>query len=261
MVDRDRHLRFEACFNFRDLGGYETTDGLRVRWGTLFRSDSLESLSEGDLALLRTLGLRTAVDLRSSAEQARGPARLADLGGVSVHHAPLFEEHARPFVPAELTSEEPPPGETYLAIANAGTEALGAAVRAVAEGEHSIVFFCAAGRDRTGMLAALILSALGVPDEAIVADYLLSDRALEPAIAWSKENAPARAAELAALPDWLLYTSPGVMEAFLDGLRAQHGSIEAYLAAGGAGADVLSTLRGRLLEGADGASAEVTGAL
>jgi protein-tyrosine phosphatase len=261
VVGRDRHLSFEACFNFRDLGGYETTDGRRVRWGALFRSDSLESLSDGDREVLRTLGLRTAVDLRSSAERARGAARLTDINGVSVHHAPLFEEHALPFQPAELTSVEPPPGETYLAIANAGTEALGAAVRAIAEGEHAVVFFCAAGRDRTGMVAALILSVLGVPDEAIVADYLLSDRALEPAIAWSEANAPARAAEFAALPDWLLHTSPGVMRAFLDGLRAQHGSIEAYLAAVGAGPDVVSTLKSRLLEEAAGASAEVTGAL
>jgi protein-tyrosine phosphatase len=260
VVGRDRHLSFEACFNFRDLGGYETTDGRRVRWGTLFRSDSLERLSDGDREVLGALGLRTVVDLRSSAEQARGPARLGGLSKASVHHTPLFEEHSLPFQRAELTSVAPPPGETYLAIADAGAEAVGAAVRTVAQGDHAVAFFCAAGRDRTGMIAALILSVLGVPDEAIVADYRLSDRSLEPAIAWSEANAPALAAELAALPAWLLYTSPEVMEAFLDGLRAQHGSIEGYLAAAGAGADVVATLRGRLLEEADGADG-VAGAL
>ena len=208
--------------------------------------------------MLGELGLRTAVDLRASAERERGPASFGGLAGVSVHHTPLFEEHALPFQRAELASVAPPPGETYLAIAAAGAVAVGAAVRAVAAGEEAAVFFCAAGRDRTGMIAALVLSVLGVDDETIVADYLLSDRSLEPTIAWAEANAPDIAAEMAALPDWVLYTSPDVMEAFLDGLRAQHGSIEAYLAAAGAGADVVAALRGRLLEEADG---ELAGAL
>jgi protein-tyrosine phosphatase len=259
VVDRDRHLGLEACFNFRDLGGYETTDGRRVRWGALYRSDSLERLSDGDLELLGALGVRTAVDLRSSAELEQGPARLDGLPGVSVHHAPLFERHALPFQPAELASVEPPPGETYLAIAHAGAGAVGAAVRAIAHGEEAIVFFCAAGRDRTGMIAAIVLSALGVDDDAIVADYRLSDRAVAPTMAWSQANAPERAAEMAALPDWVLYTTREGIQAFLDGLRAQHGSIEGYLAAAGAGADVVAALRDRLLEEADGAA--VAGAL
>jgi protein-tyrosine phosphatase len=258
VAERDRHVSFEACFNFRDLGGYGTNDGRRVRWGTLFRSDSLERLSDADVERLGALGLRTAVDLRSSAERERGPARLDGLPRVSIHHTPLFEQGALPFEPAELASEEPPPGQTYLAIAEAGSAALGAAVRAVAHGEEATVFFCAAGRDRTGMLAALILSALGVEDDAIVADYRLSDRSVEPAIAWSQVNAPDRAAEFAVLPNWVLYTTAEGIQAFLDGLRAQHGSIEAYLAQAGAGADVVAALRGRLLEDAEG---ELAGAL
>jgi len=245
VVERERHLSFDACFNFRDLGGYETNDGRRVRWGSLFRSDTLQWLSDGDLARVRALGLRTVVDLRSSAELARGPARLGD---VTAHHTPLFEAHALPFQPAELTSVAPPPGETYLAIAAAGAGALGAAVRAIAQGEHPVAFFCQAGRDRTGMLAAILLSVLGVPDETIVADYLLTDLALAPTIAWAERNAPERFAELAALPDWLLHASPEVMAAFLDGLREEHGSIEAYLESVGAGTAVVRTLRSRLLE-------------
>jgi len=248
--DRDRHVSFEACFNFRDLG-YETADGRRVRRGALYRSDSLQFLTADDLEVLGKLGVRTIVDLRSSAELARAASRIGDLADVAVHHAPLFEEHALPFKPAGLTDPEPPPGETYLAIAADGRDAIGAAVRSIVLGEHAVVFHCAAGRDRTGMLAALILSALGVPDETIVADYALSDRAHEPAIAWAEANAPELAAEIKSLPDWLVSASPVVMQAFLDGLRARHGSIEGYLAAIGVGEHLVGGLRRRLLEGSD----------
>jgi len=245
---RDRHVPFEACFNFRDVGGYETTDGRRVRWGAIYRSDSLQFLTEDDQGALGRLGVRTIVDLRSSAELARAASRIADLTDVAVHHVPLFEEHSLPFKRAELTGPEPPPGETYLAIAAAGGDALAEAVRAIALGEHAVVFHCAAGRDRTGMLAAIVLSVLGVPDETIVTDYVLSDLAHGPAVAWAEVHAPELAAEFASLPDWLLYASPVVMQAFLDGLRTQHGSVEDYLAAIGVGQDVLGTLRRRLLE-------------
>jgi protein-tyrosine phosphatase len=245
---RDRHVPFEACFNFRDVGGYETADGHRVRWGAIYRSDSLQFLTAGDQEALGKLGVRTIVDLRSSAELARAASRVVDLEDVAVHHVPLFEEHSLPFRRAELTSPEPPPGETYLAIAAEGGDAFAAAVRSVALGEHAVVFHCAAGRDRTGMLAAIVLSALGVPDETIVADYVLSDRAHEPAVAWAETNAPELAAEFASLPDWLLHASPVVMQAFLDGLRTRHGSIEGYLAAIGVGENVVGTLRRRLLE-------------
>jgi protein-tyrosine phosphatase len=245
-----RHVPFEASFNFRDLGGYETRDGKRVRWGALFRSDSLQWLTDDDRAVFSKLGVRTVVDLRSSAEVARSTPLRHDAGAVALHHVPLFEEHSLPFERAERASPEPPPGETYLAIAAGGRDAVAAAVRAIAHGEHAVVFHCAAGRDRTGMLAAIILSVLGVPDETIVADYLLSDRAVEPTVRWAGANAPDLAAEVAELPDWLIFTSPLVIQAFLDGLCRAHGSVEGYLAAAGVGRDVVSTLRHRLLEAA-----------
>jgi protein-tyrosine phosphatase len=243
-----RHVPFEASFNFRDLGGYETRDGQRVRRSAVYRADSLQWLTPGDQEILAQLGVRTIVDLRSSAERARAASRIDDLADVAVHHVPLFEEHSLPFKPAELNDPPPPPGETYLAIAADGRRAVATALRSVALGEHAVVFHCAAGRDRTGMVAAIVLAALGVDDETIVSDYLLSNRAYEPAVAWAEVNAPEWAAEIASLPDWLLYAEPAVIQAFLDGLRAQHGSIEGYLAAIGIGDDVVATLRRRLLE-------------
>ena len=89
-----------------------------------------------------------------------------------------------------------------------------------------MVFHCAAGKDRTGILAGLLLSALGVSDEIIMADYELTNRSLADRLSWAKVNDPEEAAEIAARPTWLLRSSGPVMKAFLEGLRNRHGSIE-----------------------------------
>ena len=250
MAGDSRHVPFEASFNFRDLGGYRTVDGHRVRWNAVYRADSLQRLTPADQQLLAQLGIRTIVDLRSSAELARAASRVGELADVAIHHTPLFEEHSLPFKAAELHDPAPPPGETYLAIATEGGDAMAAAVRAIALGAHAVVFHCAAGRDRTGMVAAIVLAALGVDDDTIVSDYVLSNRGHEPTITWAEANAPELAAEMASLPNWLHHAVPEGIQAFLDGLRTHHGSIEGYLAAIGIGEDVVTTLRRRLLEAA-----------
>ena len=243
-----RHVEFEHCFNFRDIGGYETADGRRVRRNAVFRSDSLHRLTTADLTRAQDLGVRTVIDLRSTAELTRDGRFAVCDDAVAFHHTPLFEEDTLPFTPAEPGDPEPPPGESYIAMAVAGRDALATALRVIAEGDHAVVFHCAAGKDRTGILAALVLSTLGVPDEVIIADYTLSDRALAPAIAWAEANDREWAEELATLPSWLLHAPTKVMQAFLDLLRAHHGSIDAYLTDAGFGEEHRAVLRARLLE-------------
>ncbi len=238
MTDLNRHVALETCFNFRDLGGYRATHGQTVRWGCVFRSDSLRSLTSADFAVLSGLGVRTVVDLRSTKEL-ESEGRSAHLGELDYHHAPLFEQEPLP---------DPRPGEMYLAIAAARGESLAGSLRTIAECDHAVVFHCAAGKDRTGILAAMLLAALGVPDESIIADYVLSGRALEPWLAWAKVSDPKLAEEIEALPGWLLRASPEFMRSFLDGIRSRYGSVENYLGEIGAGADVTRTLRSRLLE-------------
>jgi len=246
-VDGDRYVRFEACFNFRDIGGYETVDGQRVRWGAVFRSDSLHRLTATDLKIAMVLGLRTVVDLRSTAELEQ-QGRFARADDVAFHHLPLFEQDSLPFKPAEPEDPEPPPGEDYVAIATTGSSSIAETLRVIAEGDHSVVFHCAAGKDRAGILAALVLSILGVPEESIAADYHLSERALAPSLAWAEANNPEMAAEIATLPGWLLRAPVPVMRAFLHILRSRHGSIGGFLAEAGVDRDVAAALRARLLE-------------
>ena len=241
-----RHVPFEACFNFRDLGGYETVSGARVRWGAVYRSDALHRLTDQDLESARELGLRTVIDLRSSKEL-EDEGRFAHAHDVAFHHLPVFEHGALPFKPFEPDDPAPPPGEDYVAMATSGRESIASALRVIAEGDHAVVFHCAAGKDRTGIVAALVLSSLGVPDELIAADYHLSEQAGAAWRAWAEQNDPERAAEVAKLPSWAHRAPVPVIAAFLSSLRERYGSTDGYLTDAGVEDDVLDALRARLL--------------
>jgi protein-tyrosine phosphatase len=241
----ERHVAFEACFNFRDIGGYETVDGRRVRWGSVYRSDTLHRLKTADLERALDIGIRTVIDLRSAEELERS-GRFGRAHEVAFHHLPLEDEVA--LDPPDRDLAEPPPGEVYVEMATAGRAAVANILRVIAEGEHAVVFHCFAGKDRTGVLAALLLSILGVPDDTIVGDYSLSDHALGPAVAWAESNDPEWAARMAAFPPWILRAPSQSLQAFLDILRDRHGSIDGYLADAGVEPEVADVLRARLLE-------------
>jgi protein-tyrosine phosphatase len=186
------------------------------------------------------------IDLRSSAELERS-GRVSGLD-VAFHHAPLFEEDSLPFKWAEPDDPEPPAGEDYVAIAENGASALAFALEVIAEGEHPVVFHCAAGKDRTGILTGLLLSALGVSDETIMEDYELTNLSLAAHLSWAKANDPKEAAEIAGRPTWLLQSSGPGIKALLEILRTRHGSVEGYLRGLGVTNEKLDTLRARLLE-------------
>jgi protein-tyrosine phosphatase len=247
MAQGSRHVEFEACFNFRDLGGYETTAGLTVAWGRVYRSDMFHRMTAADRERLRDLGLRTVIDLRSTAEVAR--LGRFDHHEVDFRHHPVFEEETTrlPPLPGRDDPEPDDPAEAYLVLAEEGAGALAAALRVLAEGEHPAVFHCAAGKDRTGILAALLLIALGVPEDAVVADYQLTEAALPRQTAWVERFEPETAEELAARPAWLLAAPAHLMRAFLDGLRHRHGSVAGYLEDIGVDDRLVAELRARLL--------------
>lgn len=165
--------------NFRDLGGYRTTDGRQVRWRTVFRSDALR-LTEADVAVLRDrVGLRGVVDLRAGFEfghrEGGGPpnhvARLEAVG-VRRYHLPMVDETR---IARQASDERPPAAAMYLKMFERGAGPLAEVFRLIGDPDnHPLVFHCAAGKDRTGIVAALLLGLLGVDDETIVADYALS---------------------------------------------------------------------------------------
>jgi protein-tyrosine phosphatase len=250
MALADRRIPLEAGFNFRDLGGHQTADGRRVRTGVLYRADTLHRLTAADLGVLRRLGLRTVIDLRTSTELERfGRVGLTD-DEIAHHHLPMIDEVRSP--ESRFEDEVPTPeqrGEIYLRMLEQGRPAVADALRVLAaDGALPAVFHCTAGKDRTGVLAALVLGQLGVPDDAVAEDYALTEETVEATRAWLEANDREYAAARANYPTWIWEAPAATMHAFLARVRAEHGSIPALLADLGLTQDTLDALAAALLE-------------
>jgi protein-tyrosine phosphatase len=250
MALTDRRIALEAGFNFRDLGGHETADGRRVRSGVLYRADTLHRLTAADLDVLRRLGLRTVIDLRTRTELERfGRAGLTD-DEVAHHHLPMVDEVRSP--EARAQEDAPTPAERgglYLRMLEGGGPAVAESLRVLTgAGALPAVFHCTAGKDRTGVLAAVVLGQLGVPDEAIAEDYALTEESVEATRAWLEANDRGFATTRATYPTWIWEAPAETMLAFLADVRANHGSITDLLLGLGLTPATLDALATALLE-------------
>jgi len=267
-VPRERLVALEGTLNFRDIGGYPTVDGRHVSWGRVYRSDALHKLTEADQAQLVRLGIRHVWDFRHDREVENDVSRLPS--GVEHHRVPIGPnpEQARAMPQGPAARPEGPGagiqgltgGQTDISFEDvAGMYAgmlehfapqFAAVVRAASdEADLPILFHCTAGKDRTGVAAALLLAALGVPDEHVIADYELTNEYRTPTRL--KELAPELEEQGIDIERVLpLFSAQGpVMQLTLDALRDQHGSIDAYLEeAGGVEAATLDRLRALLLD-------------
>jgi len=241
----ERHLALESAVNFRDLGGYPTTDGHAVRWRALFRADSLSQLTQADRTLVRSLGITTVIDLRSRAEVDHDRFPVDDLP-VEFHHLPLvgtlpsFEEFRKG--PSFFATH-------YQEMAQESAEQIAAALAIVAQRRcHPVIVHCAAGKDRTGVLIAILLALLEVPDEVIAEDYALSAQAMDALLQRAIERVPDQREVILQVAPAMLSATPANIRAMLEALRSAYGSIEGYAAAHGAGPAVVAGLRASLLE-------------
>jgi len=247
----ERTITFEGCLNFRDLGGYATRDGHVVRWRRLFRSDSLHRMSSADVSrLLDELGVVTVVDLRTSIERDRGgPVPAESSASTRSVHLPMIDElfadpAARPRPDARLTDM----GEGYAAMLGQAGEQVATVLRLLAEPDvYPAVFFCAAGKDRTGVLAAIVLAALGVDDDDIVADYALTDSVARAILDRASRELPLYEDLWGSLPPEARGAPARVMRSMLSAIEREHGSILGFLEAVGVGPEVVQSLRHRLL--------------
>jgi protein-tyrosine phosphatase len=242
----ERRIQFEGCYNFRDLGGYPTGDGRRVRWRWLFRSDALHHLTARDLERFTgELGIRHVVDLRSSGEVgAEGRGALTG-EAVEFHHLPLFDGE----IPQEqrLAAGDLSLADRYFLMAEYAQGAIAKVLATLAESEAPAVYHCAAGKDRTGVVSAILLGVLGVRDEIIVADYAASQENLD-SIIERLLSAEGYQDMLAALPPDTLHAQPETMLRLLERVRERYGSMEGYAVRIGLPEETLARLRQRLLE-------------
>jgi protein-tyrosine phosphatase len=239
-----RLLAWEGCLNARDLGGYATTDGRETRWGVVVRSDSPAALTEAGRAALADYGVRAIVDLRLPAELADHPNPFAEPGdhGIAYTNVSFIDPAAAPPNAATTLAED------YLEMLDRYWAGVAEAVAAIAGApEGAVVIHCAAGKDRTGLISALLLGLVGVPAETIAADYAMTAELLRSREqAWLDSCPPEERAEREAMIARYAPTAE-VMREVLAGLDERHGGVEAYLLEAGVSRDDLDRLRHRLL--------------
>jgi protein tyrosine/serine phosphatase len=244
----DRALTWDGCLNVRDLGGHATEDGAETLFGAVVRADSIRQLSEDGWRDLVHYGIETIVDLRFHSELDADPPRDVH---ARVVHVPVFpepDEHEWREID-ELAQAAPTDAEAtrtvYHELLHRRQPHFAEAVRAVADAEPGgVLVHCTAGKDRTGLVAALLLRNAGVPVRAIGDDYALSEHFLADATrAWVE------AATNDVERRWrrrLSRTPAAAMMGVIDEVERVHGSVPAYLRGGGADDVVLARARERL---------------
>lgn len=233
-----RVLPLEGGRNFRDLGGYPTADGRRVRWGKVYRSGTMSGLTLADYDYLGDLGIKVVCDFRTAGERKAEPNAWAaerKIGYWARDYDMGFGELGKMLSAKGVTPDQVRSSmiEGYRRTPYEQAPAYRQMFKRLAAGEIPLAFNCSAGKDRAGMAAALLLSALGVPRELVVADYALSEKVTDFGKSMSGAKASRAHGALAKLPPELV--AP-LMRSDRDYIRAafaeiehRHGTVEGYL--------------------------------
>ncbi|MBT3225960.1 MAG: tyrosine-protein phosphatase [Deltaproteobacteria bacterium] len=179
----ERRVPMTGTVNFRDMGGYRSKDGKHTKWGQLFRGDSLQRATESDLLLIKQMNIGLIFDFRRAEEVQKGPNRFPENHPLEYQHLPVTHGEFNFISALERLKKnkmdwikEETIIKGYLENAENYATTWGDIIRHLAKNDCPPVFFhCTAGKDRTGICAALILSALQIPRETILSDYLLSN--------------------------------------------------------------------------------------
>lgn len=247
----DEHV--DGAVNFRDLGGYSGALG-RVRRGRVYRAGMTHHLSEAGLMLLRDgYGMRTVIDLRTEQEMAKDGVAAFHQAGIRHIHAPVFasldqNEETRRVRLTEMREGRYDWSASYRQMITDGGDSFRQSFSLLADAEAlPLAFHCTAGRDRTGVTAALLLSLLGVERDVIAHDYALTGTFLRPHVGrFLRPDTRTSISEEQMLR--ILETSTEAMASFLTWLGETHGSAEGYLRGLGLGAEQIGAIRRALLE-------------
>jgi len=241
-----RFVSLQGCSNFRDLGGLPTTDGRTTAWRRVYRSDTLQELTDDDVKkLVGDVGLSTIIDLRTKREiqnEGRGPLE-AETAVRHVHLPFIGELEVRDEVPETVERDVL---ADYLHMLDTAGHLIAEAVHTIATSPGPVVFHCAAGKDRTGILAAVTELLVGVPREVVVGDYELTNQVLAGVLE--------RLARLDTYtnvktnPPSHFRCRPEVMDRFVGVLEERHGGAEGWARDHDLGDDTLASLRDALLQ-------------
>jgi protein-tyrosine phosphatase len=236
----------QGASNFRDIGGYRTAEGLRIKWGRVFRSDHLAGLTADDLAQLQRIGLTHSLDFRGVAECETTPYAIVGVSRVALNIEPSVIAKMQALVAQGIEPSTEDTVElmcgTYRDFVNKNASTFGRFLKHLLEEPTPQVFHCTAGKDRTGFAAALLMSVLGVDRTTIEQDYLLTNQLYrrDPNI---EGKGPAHVMKV------LWGVQPAFLHAALDTVDQQHGGMTAYLhGAIGLSTQDAAELRALLLE-------------
>jgi protein-tyrosine phosphatase len=245
-VQAEWHVEVEGCLNFRDAGGWATDSGERMRTGALYRSDDPVRLTGAGRRAVEALGLAAVVDLRQQSQFDRGPGFV---GRERTVHVPLVDRVIDPENPPTIVAPSDL-ADLYEAMLDRSEPQLAKALDAIARyvTEGPVLVHCAFGKDRAGLVTALIQAAIGLSSETISADYTRSDEPCGRRRTWMlAEPLPDDPVSTKAPP--YLFTAPAAaMTDLLTRMVARHGSLQAWPAALPIAADTIDRLRDRLLE-------------
>jgi protein-tyrosine phosphatase len=219
-----------------------------VKWRTLFRADAVHRLPDSELDQLAEIGLRTVVDLRTGSEVDEGHLHDPHRGITHVH----LDVLGQVWKPSDLDDDADARvvlSELYVHMLDIGAPALSEAFRTLAQSENlPAVFHCAAGKDRTGVLAAMVLSTIGVADHVIVADYAISGTNMAELIERLKRDRPEALTAMNDQPSAYLAAPPEAMDRLLAHVNSEYGSMTGYVKSIGIDSDVIEALASVLLD-------------
>jgi len=243
-----RFLAWDACYNARELGGYPAANGRQIRWRTLVRADNLHRLTPDGQAALCDYGVRTIIDLRLAHEVEMHPnpfaAQQRVVDGPRYLNLPLHDPEAD----AAMSKADSLQGE-YIILLEMSNAQVAAVIEATAAAlkDGVVVIHCHGGKDRTGIVVALLLSLAGTLRETIIEDYVLSEAMLEPLhVAWLEEQSQIQGHPVDR-PRWM-QSRPETMHGVLDFLDRAYGGAEGYLRAAGVTQTTVAQIRQRLVD-------------
>jgi protein-tyrosine phosphatase len=260
----ERQIKLEGQDNFRDVGGYRTADGHTVKWGLIYRAGQLSKLTDADLSKLKELNIRTVIDFRGTSEiETRGKDRLPE--GVRNVSLPIDinslpkPENEEASSASSTNSADSGMLRATRSIMLFKTDVYSAFIRELSNSRNRpLLFHCTAGKDRTGVGGAILLTLLGVPWETVKEDYLLSNvyrreqnekdlKAMRDDLA-KKQNVPLEKVDVSSY-EAMYYVKPEYIEAARQDVINKYGSMGAFFKKElGVTDDLIKRLRAELLE-------------
>lgn len=232
----ERRIPLEGQSNFRDIGGFETADGRRVKWGKIYRSGKLSDLKKKDKALIKNLGIQTVCDFRSDVEQSKSPNNLPP--GVTYKRYPIGEKEGKSFeklrsdvLKKRLKGKDAE--QTFVNLMEVFTDSVSSDFQPIidlllADGNEPLVYHCSGGKDRTGFMTIVILSALDVDLATIKQDYLMSNYYRE-----AENQSKIRKARLIGLDqetlEYLFMVRESYFDSVINTIKDRYGDMDNYL--------------------------------